>query len=262
MNQILISEKIYVTPELKRKKKIYKLSFILSIILIVTLCSFYVYGEYDRAYSDKSEEILSGLTVVEDKKEVVSNEDSTVKLQDNVLVVVLDDTKETTQEVNLDDLIAANKSARIDTKEYKTDSGKTYTTVAVINIPKLDITYPIIYSEDTSEKTTEELLKISITKYWGPEANKPGNFCMVGHNYHNKRFFSNISKLNNGDKIYITDKNNKTLEYKVYNNYVIEPTDLKCTSQLTNGNTDITLITCTISGKQRTVIKARAVNTN
>ncbi len=262
MNQILISEKIYVTPELKRKKKIYKLSFILSIILIVTLCSFYVYGEYDRAYSDKSKEILSGLTVVEDKKEVVSNEDSTVKLQDNVLVVVLDDTKETTQEVNLDDLIAANKSARIDTKEYKTDSGKTYTTVAVINIPKLDITYPIIYSDDTSEKTTEELLKISITKYWGPEANKPGNFCMVGHNYHNKRFFSNISKLNNGDKIYITDKNNKTLEYKVYNNYVIEPTDLKCTSQLTNGNTDITLITCTISGKQRTVIKARAVNTN
>ena len=52
----------------------------------------------------------------------------------------------------------------------------------------------------------------------------------------------------------------KTLEYKVYDNYVVEPDDLKCTSQLTNGETDITLITCTMTGKQRTIIKARAVN--
>lgn len=260
MNQILVSEKLYITPELKRKKKLYKFNFVFSILLMIALFGFYVYGEYDRKSSDKSEEILSSLTVVEEKKEVIANQDATIRLQDNVLVVVLDDTKESKEEVNLDDLMAANKTARIDSKIYKTDAGDEYTTVAVINIPKLNITYPIIYSDNTSEKTIEDLLKISITKYWGPEANKPGNFCMVGHNYHNKRFFSNISKLENGDAIYITDKSNKTLEYKVYANYIIEPTDLKCTSQLTNGNTDITLITCTLSGKQRTVVKARAVN--
>ena len=48
--------------------------------------------------------------------------------------------------------------------------------------------------------------------------------------------------------------------HDVYNNYVVEPNDLKCTSQLTNGATDVTLITCTMTGKQRTIIKARAVN--
>ena len=33
MNQILVTEKIYVTPELKRKKKVYKSLFILSVRL-------------------------------------------------------------------------------------------------------------------------------------------------------------------------------------------------------------------------------------
>ena len=37
MNQILVTEKIYVTPELKRKKKIYKIMFIMSIFLIISL---------------------------------------------------------------------------------------------------------------------------------------------------------------------------------------------------------------------------------
>ena len=263
MNQILISEKIYVTPELKKKKKLYKFNFITSIFLVIILFSYYVYAEYDRNESDKSEEILTSIEVVE----VVQEEDttianSTIKLEDDILVVVLDDTLEAEEEVNLDELINANEKAttRLDTKDYTTKSGAKYTTVAVIEIPKIDITYPVIYSNDTSEQTVEELLKISVVKYWGPEANQPGNFCIVGHNYHNKRFFSKAATLENGDSIYITDTNNKTLEYKVYNNYVVEPNDLKCTSQLTNGATDITLITCTMTGKQRTIIKARAVN--
>ena len=43
MNQILVTEKLYVTPELKRKKRIYKINFIISIVIIVILCSFYAH---------------------------------------------------------------------------------------------------------------------------------------------------------------------------------------------------------------------------
>lgn len=261
MNQILVSEKLYITPELKKKKKLYKFNFITSIILVIILFSYYVYAEYDRTSSDKSEEILSGLKVVETSVDTTIA-DSTIKLEDDVLVVVLDDTIEETEEIDLDSLIEANKNAgsKIDTKKYNTKSGAEYTTVAVIEIPKINITYPVIYSHDTREETVEDLLKISVVKYWGPEANQPGNFCIVGHNYHNKRFFSKAATLNNGDVIYLTDTNNKTVEYKVYDNYVVEPSDLKCTSQLTNGATELTLITCTMTGKQRTIIKARAIN--
>ena len=267
MNQILVSEKLYVTPELKKKKKLYKFNFITSIFLVIILFSYYAYAEYDRNESDKSEEILAEIKVVE----TVANpfEDTTlavapIKLEDDVLVVMLDDEQGNEEEINLDQLIQANQKAtsRLDAQQYTTKDGAIYTTVAVIEIPKIEITYPVIYSDDTSQQTVDELLKISVVKYWGPEANNPGNFCIVGHNYHNKKFFSRAATLENGDSIYITDTNNKTLEYKVYANYIVEPEDLRCTSQLTNGATDVTLITCTMTGKQRTIIKARAVNTD
>ena len=48
MNQILITKKLYVTPELKRKKKAYKIEFFLSVFLFLTLTSAYIYAEYDR----------------------------------------------------------------------------------------------------------------------------------------------------------------------------------------------------------------------
>ncbi len=263
MNQILISEKIYVTPELKRKKKLYKFNFVVSIILVVVLFGYYVYAEYDRNSADKSQEILSGLKVVEQPVDTTIA-DSTIKLDDDILVVVLDENlnSEPQEEINLDKLIEANKNAgsKIDTKSYKTKNGAEYTTVAVVEIPKINITYPVVYSNDTSAQTVEDLLKLSVVKYWGPNANTPGNFCIVGHNYHNKRFFSKAATLENGDSIYLTDTNNKTLEYKVYANYVVEPENLKCTSQLTNGGTELTLITCTMTGKQRTIIKAKAIN--
>ena len=39
MNQILVTEKLYVTPELKKKKKMYKINFILSLVIIVLIVS-------------------------------------------------------------------------------------------------------------------------------------------------------------------------------------------------------------------------------
>ena len=63
MNQILISEKIYVTPELKRKKRIYKIYFFLAVFLVFILSSYYIYAEYDRNKNEEqSREILSSLS--------------------------------------------------------------------------------------------------------------------------------------------------------------------------------------------------------
>ena len=62
MNQILVTEKLYITPELKKKKKIYKLNFIISIFLVCILTSLYIYAEYDRNKSEStSQQILEEL---------------------------------------------------------------------------------------------------------------------------------------------------------------------------------------------------------
>ena len=70
MNQILISEKLYVTPEIIRKKKLYKIEFFISIFLVVALFSYYIYAEYDKKkFANVSTENLD-LETEEEKKEV------------------------------------------------------------------------------------------------------------------------------------------------------------------------------------------------
>lgn len=62
MNQILVTEKIYVTPELKRKKKMYKLMFVISLFCMICLSTMYIYAEVDRnKESEVSNNILQNM---------------------------------------------------------------------------------------------------------------------------------------------------------------------------------------------------------
>ena len=232
MNQILVSEKLYVTPELKRKKKIYQFAFLISIICVCLLSSYYIYAEYDRTKSEEvSQEILAEI------------DNTTINQDDGILRVALEaDTQEQNVEIQ-----------ETESNKYVTQSGATYTTEAVLNIPSLGINYPVL------SDTSEELLKISLNKFWGPSPNTVGNYCIVGHNYKNKKMFGKLADIKNGDIVELTDNSGKTIKYAVYNKYVVNPVDVACTSQLTNGNKEVTLITCTNYGKQRLVVKAREV---
>lgn len=255
MNQILITEKLYITPELKRKKKIYKFNFVLSVFLVCILISLCIYAEYDRNKSEEtSQEIMS-------KFNNGSREDTTIA-KNNILVVVLDE-QEQVQHTNNDEEIIdiSNQTQVADTPQtvQTTQQGYKYVTIATINISKINVKYPILDGETDSEQETEALLKISPTKFWGANPNEVGNFCIVAHNYRNSRFFSKVPTLVNGDVVEITDLSGKTLRYSVYSKYEVVPEDLSCTSQITNGEKEITLITCTNDSKMRVIVKARAV---
>lgn len=128
-------------------------------------------------------------------------------------------------------------------KEYKGCS-----VVGKIKIPKLEIEKYIL------EETTEANLKIAVTKTCGPKANEIGNLCISGHNY--PQTFGKIKELEIGDKIIITDTYNRNITYQVYKNYRVDPTDTNCLSQETNGEREITLITCTLGAIKRNIIKA------
>lgn len=251
MNQILITKKLYVTPELKKKKKLYKFDFFISVFLVCILFSYYIYAEYDRNKNERvSQDILSTVDF-EMLSEVETNENSAVQVKDNVLVVTLNQQIE--NEIKLSELIGDASSGTLKPIVHTTESGQQYSTVAVLNIPKLGINYPIL------SESTEELLKISLCKFWGPEPNEVGNYCIVGHNYKNKKFFGRLNELENGDIVELTDLTGRMIKYKVYDQYIVEPEDVSCTSQLTNGKKEVTLITCTNGGKQRRVIKAAEV---
>lgn len=245
MNQILVTKKLYITPELKRKKKVYKFNFFLSVFLICILVSFGIYAEYDRNKSEEvSQEILADLQETTD----------TTVAKNNVMIVVLDEEE---QSAEIIDTPAVTQTNTPTTK--KTAQGYEYSTIATINIPKINVQYGIIDGKTDSEAETEALLKISPVKFWGANPNEVGNFCIVGHNYRNNKFFSKVPTLEIGDIIEITDLSNTKVNYRVYNKYEVDPNDVSCTTQLTNGNKEITLITCTDDSKMRVVVKAREV---
>ena len=259
MNQILVTEKLYVTPELKRKKKIYKFDFIISIFLVCILTSLYIYAEYDRNKSAAvSQEIL------EEMNQTIANvgKNDTTIAKDDALLVVLDETEEDVtsadSKVKVDvnvNVAQVNSQAQTET----TPSGYNYKKIAIINIPKINVNYAVLQGETGDVKETEALLKISPVKYHGHEPNEVGNFCIVGHNYRNSKFFSKVPTLVVGDTVELTDLTGRKITYQVYDKYTVDPSDRSCTTQLTGGKKEITLITCTDDSKQRVIVKCKEI---
>ena len=238
MNQILVTEKLYITPEIKRKKRLFKIEFFLSVFLVCILSSYYIYAEYNRNESEQvSQQILA---------EVKS--DSTTKKveEDDVMIIVVD-------ENNVEESKEIVPQEQITSNTYTAANGKKYSLESVVTIPSIGISYPVL------TETSDALLEISVNKYWGPEPNEIGNYCIVGHNYRNGKMFGRLSELVNGDIVKLEDLTGRTLTYKVYNKYVVQPTDTRCTSQLTNGKKELTLITCTNYGKERLIVKCRQI---
>lgn len=249
MNQILVTEKVYVTPELKRKKKIYKIMFAISLFCMICLSTMYIYAEYDRnKESNVSKDILKNMfsdTTIVDQEEnaliVKITQDSFENTQETMQITI---PKEDTQNSN-------TQTTKVQTKSYIAKNGKKYNYIGRVVIPKIGVDYAIL------DHWSDELLRVSICKFHGSNPNEVGNLCLVGHNWRNKRFFSKVPTLEIGDLVEITDLNEVTIEYEVYDIHTVDPNNVDDTTQKTNGRKEVTLITCTDDSSQRVIVKCK-----
>ena len=124
--------------------------------------------------------------------------------------------------------------------------------IGVIKIDKINLNYPILY------ETTEELLDISVCRFAGSMPNEVGNLCIAGHNYINGSLFGRLDELEENDIIEIYDLSGSVKEYTVFNIYETTATDTTCTSQETDGETILTLLTCNNISSKRLVVVAKA----
>jgi sortase A len=81
---------------------------------------------------------------------------------------------------------------------------------------------------------------------WEEEA----NVCIAGHRLgypdtDSWLAFWDLDALENGDKVVLTDANGKEYRYEVYEEFVVEPTDLYVTEPI-EGKNVVTLQTCTL----------------
>ncbi len=147
------------------------------------------------------------------------------------------------------------EKTNIEEKEYPKEEiiseYKGYDVSAKLEIPKIELETYVLSNHSISA------LSVSVTKFWGPNPNETGNFCITGHNFINKNMFHNLKKLAIGDRFFLLDNKIGKVEYEIYDTFEVLPTDVDCLSQETGGKKEVTLITCTNDSKKRIIIKAK-----
>lgn len=130
---------------------------------------------------------------------------------------------------------------------------KGYEVVGIIEIPKINIKYPIL------NKTNDDAMQYSITKFSGGEVNSVGNFVVAGHNYLDGSMFGKVKQLEIGDEIKLTDLYNNTVTYEIFDIYSVDPNDTSILESVDKNSREVTLITCTKGHVERLITKAREV---
>lgn len=127
-----------------------------------------------------------------------------------------------------------------------------YKVIGIIKIPAIDLEYPIL------EQTTDEAMKVSISKYWGGDINSYGNVSLAGHNNRiTLTMFGKNKNLKNGDSVFLTDLTGTTVEYIIYDTFITDPDDVSILRTTDESVREVTLITCTNGRANRLINKAR-----
>lgn len=216
-------------------------------LIVIIILSVFLFKTYASANDNT--------TVEENTKEQEKSTEETI-IKEQLTDKDFTDTEEIEETEQEQENLSNNESVKQKEIQYTANNGETYSIIGKLNIPSLNIEYPILSSTSTA------LLKISLNRYWGAYPNEVGNMVVVGHNYKNNKFFSNLSKINIGDIVKISDATGNTLDYSVYKTDIVDQYDNSCTSQLTDGKKEITLITCyydtgSTHATKRFIVKAR-----
>ena len=114
--------------------------------------------------------------------------------------------------------------------------------IGFVGIPKLGLELPVM--ADWSEYR----LKIAPCRYSGDLYDD--DLVIMAHNY--KVHFKNLDKLQAGDTVTFTDMDAVTTEYQVAALDMLHETDIE---QMTAGEYDLTLFTCSYSGSSRITVR-------
>lgn len=135
------------------------------------------------------------------------------------------------------------------TKEYDLAS-----VMGLLIIPKISL------EEAIREGSTSSVLSSSLGHMEGTALpGEAGNCCIAGHrNYTFGKYFNRLNEMEIGDLIEI-ETYDADYTYKVYDIFVVEPTELSVLNEIKGNN--LTLITCTplFIGSHRLIIRASLV---
>ena len=149
--------------------------------------------------------------------------------------------------------------SNVEIQNNETVQLKGYNVIGIVNIPKINIQYPILAIETSNPEETKEPMRYGIVKYWGGNVNDYGNLSIAGHNNYNGTMFGKTKNLEIGDIVELTDLTKTTMQYEIYDIFVTDPNDVSILA--TNDETirEVTLITCTNGNRERLILKAKQI---
>lgn len=117
-----------------------------------------------------------------------------------------------------------------------------YAYVGYLSIPALELELPVMSEWDYTR------LKIAPCRYAG--STKTDDLVICAHNY--TRHFGPIRNLAAGDTVTFTDMDGVVWQYEVAAVDILAPTDVE---DMTAGDYDLTLFTCTYGGASRVTVR-------
>ena len=123
-------------------------------------------------------------------------------------------------------------------KEIEIDG---YGYIGYLSVPSLNLELPIMGDWDYTR------LRIAPCRYSGTVLGE--DLVIMAHNY--SRHFGRLTELTPGDAVLFTDMDGKITQYQVVAQDVLPPTAVE---EMTAGECDLTLFTCTYGGQSRVTI--------
>jgi sortase A len=123
------------------------------------------------------------------------------------------------------------------------------------NVLELEIPF-LDFKEKILPEATQENLSVALAQIKHDQTPGKGNFTIAGHRgYRGDRHFRQLPEVPPGETV-ILHQGKKSYEYVIESTRVIEPTDISVL-QDQKGENEITLVTCTLDGKQRIVLQGK-----
>lgn len=182
------------------------------------------------------------------QKEAASAEQATIKLLPQ-LIEEIENQRETATETTTEipeDLgvpIDFLDPSAFEMTEAEIDG---YAYIGYLSVPSLNIELPIMADWDYTR------LKIAPCRYTGSIRGE--DLVIMAHNY--TRHFGKLADLSEGDSVAFTDMDGITTTYTVVAQDILDPTAVE---EMTSGDFDLTLFTCTYSGQNRVTVYCNRV---
>lgn len=122
-----------------------------------------------------------------------------------------------------------------------------YAYIGYLSIPAVNLELPVMSEWDYAR------LKIAPCRYYG--STKTDNLVICAHNF--DRHFGPVRNLSPGDSVYFTDMDGTVWKYEVVAVDILAPNQVE---DMTAGDYDLTLFTCTYGGATRVTVRCERVD--